>query len=70
MYKFVQYEVSMPIHVGSISHQRKLPILLLFKFLCLILSLGEVCTYADVDTNDTDADDARQGKHDCVRLFG
>ena len=48
------------------------------KFLCLNLWLGEMCTDDSV-TNDTDAnddnnyannEDARQAKHDCIRLFG
>ena len=36
------------------------------KFLCLTLSLGEVCT-DDTDTNNDDAsDDTQRTKHDCL----
>ena len=40
------------------------------KFVCLTLLLGEVCTdNANADAN-TDDDNARWTKHDCIRLFG
>ena len=42
------------------------------KFLCLKVWPGEVCTDdADIDANDdTNDDDARRTKHDCIRFFG
>ena len=40
------------------------------KFVCLTLSLGEVCTDNVNDDNTNNDDDARWTKHDCIRLFG
>ena len=69
----------MTVCMGGIANQRKvtkwLPFkkLQVMKFACLTLWLGEMCTDANANTvnaNNTGWADARQTKHDCIRLFG